>query len=145
MTGIVIFILRLILAASLYAFLGWALYTIWRDLKLQSQLVASRRIPPILLQPELGGPGVEHEFSSAEFTIGRDPGCESPIAHETVSSRHARLSYHHNQWWLEDLGSTNGTFLNEERVTTPTVVISGDELRCGQAVFHLVILTDRGE
>ena len=48
-----------------------------------------------------------------------------------ISARHAHLTYHHNQWWLEDLASTNGTLLNDIRITTPTVITSGDELQCG--------------
>jgi pSer/pThr/pTyr-binding forkhead associated (FHA) protein len=51
------------------------------------------------------------------------------------------LSYHHNQWWLEDLGSTNGTLLNQEKLTIPTVVISGDEFRCGETRFTITLAT----
>jgi pSer/pThr/pTyr-binding forkhead associated (FHA) protein len=55
----------------------------------------------------------------------------------TVSNTHARLSYHHGQWWLEDLRSTNGTFLNDEAVASPLVVTDGDVVRCGQVQFTL--------
>jgi pSer/pThr/pTyr-binding forkhead associated (FHA) protein len=58
-----------------------------------------------------------------------------------ASARHARLSYHHNQWWLEDLGSTNGTLLNQEKLALPTVVISGDEFRCGETRFTITLAT----
>ncbi|MFU8774027.1 MAG: FHA domain-containing protein, partial [Anaerolineales bacterium] len=47
-------------------------------------------------------------------------------------AQHARLSFHHNQWWIEDMGSKNGTFLNQQFVATPLVVTSGDELLFGQ-------------
>jgi pSer/pThr/pTyr-binding forkhead associated (FHA) protein len=72
-------------------------------------------------------------FLLPEITIGRDPACECPLDNETVSARHARLSYHHNQWWLEDLNSSNGIILNQVRLTLPTVVISEDEFTCGDA------------
>ncbi len=71
--------------------------------------------------------------------IGRSPNSDYPIANETVSARHARLSYHHNQWWVEDLNSTNGTYLNDERLTFPTVIISGDDLRCGRVNLSIQI------
>jgi pSer/pThr/pTyr-binding forkhead associated (FHA) protein len=59
--------------------------------------------------------------------------CDIPLPDETVSARHARLTYHHGQWWLEDLGSTNGTHLNDELLSVPTVLTSGDEIRCGNS------------
>ena len=74
--------------------------------------------------------------------LGRDPVCDFQIKNETVSARHARLSYHHKQWWIEDLNSTNGTFLNEEPLYTATVIVSGDEIRCGQ-VDILVSIGDK--
>jgi pSer/pThr/pTyr-binding forkhead associated (FHA) protein len=57
----------------------------------------------------------------------------------TVSAEHARLSYHHQNWWLEDLGSRNGTYLNLERVTTAAILVSGDELQIGQVLIKISI------
>ncbi|HEX2981812.1 MAG TPA: FHA domain-containing protein [Anaerolineaceae bacterium] len=139
MTGTVILILRLLMALALYAFLAAAIYTIWRDLRAQAEAVSVRQIPALLLRHQANPPEQPREFKSPEVVIGRDPSCELIIANETVSAHHARLSYHHNQWWLEDMQSTNGTFLNDERVYTPIVVISGDELRCGEEFFEITI------
>ncbi|NMC79389.1 MAG: FHA domain-containing protein [Chloroflexi bacterium] len=138
MSGIFVLILRILMAISLYAFLGWAIYTIWQDLRLSSRVVSVRQIPVLRLVPE------DSELSPREFTIpevviGRDPNCELSFPDETVSGHHARLSYHHNQWWVEDLQSTNGTFLNDEKVYTPTVIISGDDLRCGKIALGISI------
>jgi pSer/pThr/pTyr-binding forkhead associated (FHA) protein len=47
------------------------------------------------------------------------------------------LTYHHGQWWLEDLSSTNGTFLNHLPISMSTVITSGDEIVCGNV--HLTI------
>ncbi|MBK6645464.1 MAG: FHA domain-containing protein [Anaerolineales bacterium] len=78
-----------------------------------------------------GGHGTLRHFNQAAITIGRDPGCDIPLSNDTVSARHAHLIYHHNQWWIEDLASTNGTKLNDTPVSIPTVITSGDELQCG--------------
>lgn len=73
--------------------------------------------------------------------IGRDPDCECTLPSEKVSVRHARLSYHQNQWWIDDLNSTNGSFLNQEPILASAVVVDGDHLRCGDVV--MTILLDR--
>jgi hypothetical protein len=130
MTGTVLLILRALLVVLLYAFLGWALYTLWRDLRHQSALQAARQVRPVLLTFE----GLEHglSFAQLEVIIGRSSSCDILLEDKTVSGRHARLSYHHGQWWLEDLASTNGTFLNGEPVNTAVVLTNGDQIRCGQ-------------
>ncbi len=129
MSAIVVLILRILLVALLYGFFGWALITIWRDLRTQGQLMSSPHIPELSL--EKAGDDSLCAFTLPEIMIGRSERNEYPIANDTVSSRHARLSFHHNQWRIEDMNSTNGTFLNDERVSVPTVIVSGDELRCG--------------
>ena len=143
MSGPVVLVLRVLLTVSLYVFLGWAFTNLWRDIKLQSALLAARRIPPISLTLNLAGNIHQiRRFIQAEVTIGRDPACECPLDDQAVSARHARLSYHHNQWWLEDLDSTNGTLLNQEKLATPTVVISGDEFRCGATNINVSLAND---
>lgn len=145
MTAVALLILRIVLALILYAFLAVCLFTIWRELRLHSRLLENRRIPRLMLylyEPLTGaseGEGLKRSFENPEIVMGRDLACDYPIGDETVSSRHAILRFHHNQWWVEDLQSTNGTFLNDERVTTPTVIISGDELRCGAARLSVQI------
>ena len=84
---------------------------------------------------------VKH-FIQTEITLGRDPVCDIPVFDETVSARHARLTYHHGQWWVEDLGSTNGTRLNQEMLTQPTVLTSGDEVCLGQTTLTVNLATD---
>jgi pSer/pThr/pTyr-binding forkhead associated (FHA) protein len=78
-------------------------------------------------------------FQKSEIFIGREQSSTLPIHDETVSGRHARLVFRHNQWWVEDLKSTNGTFLNDEPVHMMTVLVSGDEIRIGQTVMRVEI------
>ena len=129
-----VLVLRVLLAASLYAFLGWTLFTIWHELRTQGTILAARKIPGINLTVRvIDQPPVQRYFTQSEILLGRDSHCDVPMKDNTVSVRHARLSHHHGQWWLEDLGSTNGTRLNRDKVSIPTVVINGDEIECGKA------------
>ncbi len=132
MSGAVILALRLILAIALYGFLGWALLIFWREIRRQGISLANRRVPSINLTIRYKqAPPIIKNFTQPTITLGRDPGCDIPLVDDTVSTRHAQLSYHHNQWWLEDLSSTNGTVLNQIVITMPTVLTAGDEIRCG--------------
>jgi len=139
MSGIVVLILRIFLAAALYAFLGWALYTLWRDLRMQTLILAAQKTPTITLT-RIGMDEFEPvSFQKSEIFIGRELTSSLSIIDDTVSGQHARLAYRHNQWWVEDLKSTNGTFLNDEPVQTMTVLVSGDEIRVGQTVMKVEI------
>jgi hypothetical protein len=139
MSGYVVLGLRILLIVALYGFLVLALATIWRDFRQQSQDIFHRRVPAILVTPLDNDENPVLEFSKPEIIIGRDQASDYPLPDDAVSSRHVRLAYHHNQWWVEDLQSTNGTFLNDDRIYTPTVVISGDEIRCGKVNLLLTI------
>ena len=135
--------LRVLLAVCLYAFLGWTLLTIWRELRTQGTLLAARKIPGIGLNMLLGDQApVQRYFTQSEILLGRDAHCDMSLPDDTVSIRHARLAYHHGQWWLEDLGSTNGTRLNKAEVTIPTVVISGDKIDCGKVTITINLGVD---
>ncbi len=120
------------MAVSLYAFLIWALYTLWNELRMSQHMLNSKKIPTLSVKLLEMEPESVHQYNLSQLMIGRDPTCDVCLPNELVSAQHARLSFHHNQWWVEDLQSTNGTYLNDERVYTPTVLISGDELRCGK-------------
>ncbi|HVN15700.1 MAG TPA: FHA domain-containing protein [Anaerolineales bacterium] len=133
MSGLIVLALRLLLALALYGFLGWALYTLWQDTQREAKRVATRRIPGINLTVRSGSEKTSssRHFLQSEIILGRDPICDIYISDETVSARHARLTFHHGQWWVEDLNSTNGTRLNQEPVSQPTVLTTGDEIGLG--------------
>ena len=142
MSAILLLVLRILLAVVLYAFLAYALLTLWHDLKRQGELLAVHQPPPITLITELDSPPLTRQFSCSEIIMGRDTACDFPLNDQTVSSHHARLSYHQNQWWLEDMGSTNGTLLNGETIGTPVVITHGDTLRLGQVGVRILIGRD---
>jgi pSer/pThr/pTyr-binding forkhead associated (FHA) protein len=140
MSGTLVLVLRLGLALCLYAFLGWGLFTLWRDLQARGLNLAGRRVPSVNLTIQRGhGETTRRVFQLAEITLGRDPACDLPLDDDAISARHARLSYHHGQWWAEDLGSTNGTRLNQALLATPTVITSGDQIECGHTALVVSI------
>jgi pSer/pThr/pTyr-binding forkhead associated (FHA) protein len=71
------------------------------------------------------------------MTVGRAATCDVVLADTYVSNVHARIYDRDGGWWLEDLGSTNGTYVNRTRVSTPTAVGPGDEIRMGKATLEL--------
>jgi pSer/pThr/pTyr-binding forkhead associated (FHA) protein len=141
MTGPVLLALRIVLAASLYGFLFLALWVLWRDLRRQVSPQAGSGIPAITLTRLNSDPADKgvYRFETSEVLIGRDPTCNVRLDDKTISARHARLSYHHKQWWVEDLRSTNGAFLNTEGILEPIVIASGDQLRCGGVEFDITV------
>ncbi len=74
--------------------------------------------------------------SPAPITLGRAPDNTIVISDPTISSRHARLYLQGSQWHIQDLGSTNGTFVNNVRVTQYPVRI-GDQIRLGAIVIQI--------
>lgn len=139
MSGVVFLILRILLVTMLFGFVGWSLYILWKDLRSQATAVQSRRAPALSLSITNTLDDQARTFTTTEVLIGRSPTASYSVRNETVSSNHARLVYRQNQWWVEDLRSTNGSFLNEERIYTPTVVMNGDDLRCGQVNIQVKI------
>ncbi|NJD59975.1 MAG: hypothetical protein C3F13_04335 [Anaerolineales bacterium] len=131
MSAILLLALRACLAILLFGFLGFAIYTIWRDLKQQAELLAARQPPPVSLTNLMLDTPATQFFEKPVIILGRGDGCDFEVDDQTVSAHHARLAYRRQQWWLEDMASTNGTFLNGEAVTSPVVITHGDELRLG--------------
>jgi hypothetical protein len=75
---------------------------------------------------------------SEEVTIGRAPGCSVALADDTfVSQLHARVYVRDGQPFVEDLGSTNGTFLNQTRLTKTMRLRRGDRLQIGQTILEV--------
>ena len=81
--------------------------------------------------------GTTLPLSTSAILIGRAPSCTLVLDDDYSSSRHARIFPSGDQWILEDLGSTNGTFIGAQRVTTPTPLVPGVQVRIGQSVVEL--------
>ena len=140
MTAVFVLILRIGLAIILYYFLWQVLRSLWQDLNQQGNILASQRKPGIHITTRTNNDGEsKYHFRQTEIVIGRGSHCNLSLKDEMLSKNHARVSFHHAQWWLEDLGSRNGTFLNKDQIATPTVVIDGDEFKCGNTTFTLHI------
>jgi len=86
-----------------------------------------------------GGPraGLEIDLPSTGLTIGRSSGSGLQVKDDYTSSNHARLVLRGDEWRIEDLGSTNGTFVAGRRVQGSASVAAGVELRIGTTTFEL--------
>jgi ABC-type multidrug transport system ATPase subunit len=80
------------------------------------------------------GAGETYPIESGELVLGREPGVSLLIESPGVSRRHARIYLQNEQVYVEDLGSSNGTFLNGERLEMPRRLKHGDQVRLGRAV-----------
>jgi hypothetical protein len=78
-------------------------------------------------------PGKVFTLSKSEIVIGRDVSADVVINSAEVSRRHTRLRLDAGQYIVDDLGSTNGTFVNGQRISTPQILRSGDIIMLGEA------------
>ena len=137
--SIFLLIIRFLMIAVLYAFIGWTIYTLWIEIYRRQEKHEKISIPTLTIKyTDEQGEKIEYITHPLAF-IGREQGCDIIIIDHSVSSRQARLSYHQNQWWIEDLNSTNGTFLNRDLLTQPAVLITDDLISCGSADLTIKI------
>jgi len=76
-------------------------------------------------------------LGDVQITIGRAPDSTLVIDDDYASSRHARIYPSEGAWVVEDLGSTNGTWIDRTRITTPTVLPVGAPLRVGRTTLQI--------
>jgi pSer/pThr/pTyr-binding forkhead associated (FHA) protein len=81
--------------------------------------------------------GTTLPLGSSAILIGRAPSCTLVLDDDYSSSRHARVFPQDGEWWVEDLGSTNGTFLGRDKVEQPTPVRAGAQIKVGQSILEL--------
>ncbi|MCD0444371.1 FHA domain-containing protein [Glycomyces sp. A-F 0318] len=140
-----------------WLFVFAAARTITRDLLAQRRPATAGPAGPVSAPPASGGRGRQQapqtaqwlvvttgELSGRRFvlsgqpiTIGRAPDSTIVIRDDFASNRHARVVPVDGQWMVEDVGSTNGTYLGRARVTRPTPVPLGVPIRIGRSSFEL--------
>lgn len=97
----------------------------------------SRRAPSqlrVVAPPETAGRTWPLE---GEMVIGRGAGCAVRIDDTFASQSHARLFPRDGSWYVEDVGSTNGTVVNRQPISAPTRLRKGDKVQVGQTVLEL--------
>ena len=82
-------------------------------------------------------PAPRSPWATRPILIGRADDSTLVLTDDFASSRHARLTNRGGQWYVEDLGSTNGTYLDQQRVQGPLLVAQGQPIRIGQTVLEL--------
>jgi hypothetical protein len=93
----------------------------------------------VILDPQRSGLPKEAAFPlRSGAVVGRHPGNAIPINDEFISTRHAELRQDAEGWWVTDLGTTNGTFVNGARVAAATQLHAGDEVRFGRVRARFV-------
>jgi pSer/pThr/pTyr-binding forkhead associated (FHA) protein len=93
--------------------------------------------------PETNAPMSYDLSEGSRVTIGRAAANEISIPHVTVSRQHATIEYVDGMFMLSDLGSSNGTFLNDEMLTSPFPLMSGDRIRLfGPEVLFMALMSD---
>lgn len=139
MNSILVLFLRVLFLVLAYVFVGWIGYTIYKDLHALLHIRKESLDSPIILRVVVDQEPIEKQFAMAEIIIGRDPDCDFTIPDETISLRHCKLSFHHKQWWANDLNSTNGSFLNDAPIDSPIIITDGDVLRLGKVSIIIQI------
>ncbi len=144
-------ILKFCFLAILYLFFFRVLRAVWAEVK-GVPVVAAAPAPARPARPSVGGnkpPGklkvVEpierrgHTYElGEELTVGRAGGCQVTLEGDNyVSQLHARVFRRDGQFYVEDLGSTNGTYLNRKKVTAPIAIRKGDKLQIGKTIMEL--------
>lgn len=146
-------ILKLFFLALLYLFFFRVLRAVWAELTAPAVATApagsapttgrapARGAPRAALRLKVVEPpsdrGRVYELGD-ELTVGRASGCQISLPEDTfVSQLHARIFRREGQIYVEDLGSTNGTFLNRKKVSAPQPLRRGDRLQIGKTVLEL--------
>jgi hypothetical protein len=81
--------------------------------------------------------GATASLADAPILIGRGTDAAIRLDDDYVSTRHARIAASNDQWFVEDLGSTNGTYIGTVRITQPTTVTLGTQIRIGKTILEL--------
>jgi hypothetical protein len=135
---IAIWVLRLLFLAMLYAFLYMVVRALVRDLRSAAREPTTELGRLVVLAAPSGEPALGASFSlDAVTSLGRDVNNSIVVEDDFVSATHAALTYRGRAWYVEDLGSTNGTFVNGTKVDGLSPIAFGDEVQIGQVRLRL--------
>jgi pSer/pThr/pTyr-binding forkhead associated (FHA) protein len=143
-------LLELCLLALLWLFFLRVLRAVWTEVRGPAAAVArpasagggGRRAPTrkrgtprlVVVEPK-ERKGRVYDLAE-EQTVGRAAGCQITLDDTYTSQLHARVFAKDGSWYVEDLGSTNGTYLNAKRVTSPLALKRGDRIKIGATVME---------
>lgn len=140
-----LFILRILLIILLYLFLMQVVIAITRDLRKTAAVSGdgTSREAPILGHlivvdsgPSSLMPGTRFDLA-ADTTIGRGPTNTIRMTDNFISSEHTRIFFRGGVWYVQDAGSTNGTYVNNQPAREPVPARAGDLIRVGFVTFKL--------
>lgn len=130
-------LMRGVSALALLAFLGTLAYLMQRELRATEQLLVRRDET----QGELIVTHPDGTIDSVQLrpvlSIGRIPQNSIVLNNGYTSAQHALITYRENQWWVEDLGSRNGTLVNGLDIEEPMIISIGDEILIGDVSLKL--------
>ena len=133
-----IWVLRLVFLALLYAFLWMVVKALVRDLRSAAREPSMELGRLVVVAAPSGEPAPGSAFALDAITsLGRDVNNSIVLEDEFVSATHAALTYRGRAWYVEDLGSTNGTYVNGSQVDGLSPIAFGDEIQVGQVRLRL--------
>jgi pSer/pThr/pTyr-binding forkhead associated (FHA) protein len=103
----------------------------------QSRTKRPRGAPTQVVVVEGPNAGQTAPLDQAPILIGRGADAAIRLDDDYVSTRHARIAVSGDQWFVEDLGSTNGTYMGSHRLTQPTTLQLGSKVRIGKTTLEL--------
>jgi hypothetical protein len=138
-------VLKFAFLGLLYLFVYWVIRWVVVDVRGRGAAPAAvgtharKSRPPrsVTVLDERGSKVETIPLDGKPVQIGRSEACQLRLDDAFASSFHARLFIREGEWFVEDLGSTNGTFLNQQRVTEPAAVAAGDRVRIGRTILEL--------
>jgi len=103
----------------------------------QPKQKARKGSPTHVLVVDGANTGERADLAQAPILIGRGADAAIRLDDDYVSTRHARIAASGDQWFVEDLGSTNGTYIGSARITQPTTLSLGTQVRIGKTLLEL--------
>ena len=150
MPPIVLTVLKIVFLGLLYVFVARAMRAAAVQVRSPGSATPPARVasqprsrqrgdkpPKELILLDESGKKVSTVPLDGNLQIGRADACQIRLEDTYASAFHARIFRREDGWFVEDLGSTNGTYLNNHRVTSPAELRPGDRLRVGKSTMEL--------